>query len=35
MLTRDILQMLRMLKVETRKKADALDELADFADSCV
>lgn len=35
MLTRDMLQMLRTLKVETRKKADALDELADFADSCV
>lgn len=32
MLTRDMLQMLRTLKVETRKKADALEKLADQAE---
>lgn len=32
MLTRDMLQMLRMLKVEARKKADALEKLADQAE---
>ena len=32
MLTRDMRQMLRMLKAETRKKADALEKLADQAE---